>query len=210
MQTMLPRHLSRTTVAECSWLKLDRIAYLDVMGKERSWEMVSRIPRGGAQKGVDAVAIFPRLFAPGAPDKTVIVKQYRPPIDSFTLENPAGLVDAGETLEQAALRELKEETGYTGIVQRVTPPIYSDPGLSASAFSFVFVDVDLADPINQNVKQDLDEGERIEVLTLPIHGLFDIINEMCKNDDRLVIDAKFYSLAMGMAMNGDQNDKSLL
>jgi ADP-ribose pyrophosphatase len=43
-------------------------------------------------------------------------KQFRPPVDKVCIEVPAGLIDAGETPEQCALRELKEETGYVGAV----------------------------------------------------------------------------------------------
>lgn len=46
----------------------------------------------------------------------MIILQYRPPVEAFCVEFPAGLIDEGETPEQAAVRELKEETGYAGKV----------------------------------------------------------------------------------------------
>ena len=42
----------------------------------------------------------------------VFVRQWRQPLESFTLELPSGGVDAGEDPERAARRELFEETGY--------------------------------------------------------------------------------------------------
>src|SRR5919112_2198461 len=42
----------------------------------------------------------------------VLVRQWRQPLDAFTLELPSGGGDAGEEPEQAARRELFEETGY--------------------------------------------------------------------------------------------------
>ena len=45
-------------------------------------------------------------------DHVVFAWQYRFGTDAFSLEIPGGMIDPGETPEHAALRELKEETGY--------------------------------------------------------------------------------------------------
>lgn len=45
--------------------------------------------------------------------KFVLVRQYRHAMNSIRHQFPAGAVDKNETAEQAALRELKEESGYT-------------------------------------------------------------------------------------------------
>ena len=46
-------------------------------------------------------------------DKVVLVRQYRYPIGGFVYEFPAGLVEPGEDIQQAAIREMFEETGLT-------------------------------------------------------------------------------------------------
>ena len=47
----------------------------------------------------------------GEKDRIVLVKQYRYSIGGYIYELPAGLVDAGESYKEAAVREMKEETG---------------------------------------------------------------------------------------------------
>jgi ADP-ribose pyrophosphatase len=44
--------------------------------------------------------------------RVLIVRQYRPAVDRYTLELPSGIIDPGETPAQSASRELLEETGY--------------------------------------------------------------------------------------------------
>lgn len=44
-------------------------------------------------------------------DRVVLVRQYRYSIDDYIYEFPAGLVDEGESLADAGVREMKEETG---------------------------------------------------------------------------------------------------
>src|ERR1051325_816606 len=44
--------------------------------------------------------------------RLILVRQFRPAVEEFTLELPAGHIEAGETPEQSARKELLEETGY--------------------------------------------------------------------------------------------------
>ena len=44
-------------------------------------------------------------------DKLVLIRQFRYPIGGYVYEFPAGLVDPGESPEEAAVREMYEETG---------------------------------------------------------------------------------------------------
>lgn len=71
----------------------------------------------------------------------------------MTVELPAGLVDAGESAEEAALRELQEETGYVGSISSCSQSIGTSPGLTDEAFKLVVVDVDLDAPANRQPQQ---------------------------------------------------------
>ena len=46
----------------------------------------------------------------------LLQKQFRPPVNRVTIEAPSGLIDEGEDICTAALRELKEETGYVATI----------------------------------------------------------------------------------------------
>ncbi|MEP0824821.1 MAG: NUDIX hydrolase [Nitrososphaera sp.] len=52
-------------------------------------------------------------------DKILVIKSYRHLVDSVQIEVPSGYIDEGENAEQAAIRELAEETGYKA--ERMVP-----------------------------------------------------------------------------------------
>ncbi len=56
----------------------------------------------------NSIVILPVLKS----DQLILIRQYRAPINDFIYEAPAGVVESGESINEAAKRELVEETGY--------------------------------------------------------------------------------------------------
>ena len=67
------------------------------------------------------------ILARTAEGKWVMTEQYRHGTGKIALEFPAGIIDKGETPEQAAIRELQEECGYR-IDSSTTPIALCAPG----------------------------------------------------------------------------------
>ncbi|MCI8976054.1 MAG: NUDIX hydrolase [Lachnospiraceae bacterium] len=77
------------------------------------------------------------------PEKIVMLRQYRYPLDAWLYELPAGLIDEGETASEAAAREMKEETGltftpYEGGNPSFRRPVYLGAGLTDETSTSVF------------------------------------------------------------------------
>jgi ADP-ribose pyrophosphatase len=64
--------------------------------------------------------------------RVLLVRQYRPAVERYTLELPSGLVDAGETPAEATGRELLEETGHAAGEIEVLGPLFPDTGRLAN------------------------------------------------------------------------------
>ncbi|MEY8461015.1 isochorismatase family protein [Eggerthellaceae bacterium 24-137] len=94
----------------------------------------------------DAVCIVPVL-----PDGSVLLeREFRYPLNSWCISLPAGLIDAGESMEEAVARELAEETGYHLRTDAATPvrplpqPGFSSTGLAEENVHVVFAQVEPA------------------------------------------------------------------
>lgn len=68
----------------------------------------------------------------------VMLRQYRYPVGGYVYEFPAGLVEPGEDVTQAAIRELYEETGLTLTPVHTARPYYTTVGMTDEACATVF------------------------------------------------------------------------
>ena len=64
----------------------------------------------------------------------VFIRQYRHGRQQVVLELPGGIMEEGETPAEAALRELREETGYASHQIEMFGPLLPNPGLNTAAF----------------------------------------------------------------------------
>ena len=105
--------------------------------------------------------------------KMVMVRQFRKPAERVMLEVPAGKIDAGEKAEHAAVRELKEETGYTAGKIRYLTSFYPSVGYSEEMLH-LYLCTDLTPG-----ETCFDENEAIEIEEMDI----DVLHRMVMAGD---------------------------
>ncbi|KZP29978.1 hypothetical protein FIBSPDRAFT_815660 [Athelia psychrophila] len=181
--------------SEARWITLKKLKWSDPEGKERLWECAERKTRSSG--GVDAVAVLAiiRSKTNAFPLSTVIIEQYRPPIDKFIIEMPVGLIDEGETAEKAAIRELEEETGFKADrVIELSPVIVSDPGMTTANMQLAVLSVTMEDKL-ERPEAKLEPGEFIVTRIIELAKL----NEELKAYDAkgFAVDARLFNFASG-------------
>jgi len=114
----------------------------------------------------NAVAVLPI----DADRKARLVRQHRPAIGRSIIEVPAGLIDPGESEEDAALRECEEETGLRpGKLQRLITYAH------AEGYSTGFITLFLATDLTDTGKTCFDETENMEQVTMDFNDLLALI-----------------------------------
>lgn len=106
-------------------------------------------------------------------------------------------MDEGESVEEAAHRELAEETGYqiTRIV-KMTPPLFYEPGLSNSNMKLVYAHVSR---VASSPKLETDEWS-LQTVLLPIDNLYEEL-ERLNRERQIAVDAKLYTFAYALTLN---------
>lgn len=169
-------------ITDCRHLNLFSISYKDRADQDKEWIFASRSSRLNPleqdQTGVDAVVVVPYHKDE---EKLVLIKEFRVALGDYQFGFPAGLVDKGESVEEAGERELFEETGLT--VTRVinkSPAVFSSSGLTDESLCLLFVECKGAPSNLYN-----EASEDIEVVMVSRATAKDILR-----DDRVKFDVK--------------------
>lgn len=103
----------------------------------------------------------------------ILVDQFRHGTDGFELEIVGGIMNPGESPIEAALRELKEETGYgptaASIVEVIGMVLPNPAFLDNRCYTILVTDAELLS------KQEFDDHENIEVVLEPLGTMNELV-----------------------------------
>ena len=93
----------------------------------------------------------------------VLVTQFRYGVNALSLEIPGGMMEAGEAPVVAGIRELQEETGYTGAPAKILGSVQPNPAIQSNRCHFLLVE-----NARRTAALAWDHDEEIEICTLPV------------------------------------------
>lgn len=123
--------------------------------------------------------------------EVVMIKQYRHGSKEITLEIPGGLVEEGHP-EKAALRELLEETGYTGEYAECIGAVNPNPAIFNN-LCYTY----LVENARKTSTRNLDPDEDIEVTLIPISEIPSLIEQGMISHALVIVAFHYYFLKKG-------------
>lgn len=139
---------------------------------ERKWLTVRQerieLPQGGEIEEFHVIKApdWTGILALAADDHVVMVEQYRHGAGRVSRELPAGVVDGHESVLDAAVRELREETGYEAEDWQPLLTVNTEPSRHTNRAHFFF-----ARNARKVAEQKLDESEHIRVVLVSLREL---------------------------------------
>jgi len=160
---MLPKQLSRKTIYESQYIRL----HLDKV-KMPSGEIIE------AYHVLDYPKDFSVILLTRADGKILMIKSKRYITQTLEWELAAGDIEAGESIEEGARRELMEETGYKAKEIRKVYSFNPSNGISNEAAHFLMATLD-----EDFEQKEFDQDEVKEVVWLSENE----IRELIKNNE---------------------------
>lgn len=123
------------------FLKSYTLNYTNTQGNEKLYEMVSNFDYDDSKEiGEKASGVVIVGFRG---EELLLLREFRMGVNQFIYNMPAGHSEAGESVEECAARELREETGLRiKKIHKVLPPSYAAPDLSDSSAWVVIAEVE--------------------------------------------------------------------
>ncbi len=157
------KKISEKILYQGKWLCLKNNLFVNSRNQKVNWESVER-----SNKSL-AFGIIAKLKPSG---RYILIKQFRQAINNYVIGLPAGTCDCPVTnrnaLNRCILKELKEETGYSGKIKSRSPLLKLNPAVMDDDFFLVWVEIDETKPENKSVRQCLEPAEEIEAI--PVEG----------------------------------------
>lgn len=160
--------MASSPLFEGSFLSLSRETYLNAQGLQYDREIIHHS---------DAAVVLPFHY----PNTLYLIKQYRYAVKDFLIEVPAGCLEQGETPEQAAYRELKEETGFLAHSFTYFGKAYAMPGSCTECLHFFLAQEWIKGPTS------FDQDEEIELLSFSITEVKNMIKTGVIKDAKTLI-----------------------
>jgi nudix-type nucleoside diphosphatase (YffH/AdpP family) len=131
-------------------------------------EMSATVRRFSLERGSSVAVLVYKRHA----DKLILISQFRYPTykngNGWTIEAIAGMIDKGETSEEAARREVEEETGLNVSVLEHIITFYPSPGGSSEQIFLYYSEVAGESSKHSNIGGLANEGEDIMSLEISL------------------------------------------